>query len=538
MGWCDSPAFFCAASETARDVAEDMAAQPTGSLPAHPLENWLTNPAQWPEESVERHSAQFLRLIEVYVDDFIQLAQTTDPAQLLHLSRAILHGIHLVFPPPLATGHDGEDPVSLKKLKQGDGLWETRKELLGWVFDGARRCIELLPNKVDTITAEIHAVTRKDTIPRKRFEQLRGRLRHACIGLPAGKGLMGPIDAALRGDPRMVKIKKNPHLQHALTDFGTLIKIMAQRPTHCKELVVNSPGYIGYCDASKIGAGGVWLSGTLHLSPVVWRLEWPVDIQNNVVSFSNPTGSITNSDLEMAGMLIHYLVLEHLVALKHVHVAAWCNNTPTVSWTNKLSSSRSKIAGRLTRALALHIHANEASPLVSVSITGVDNKMADLSSRTFNRHSATNETFHISNENFLHTFSTAFPLQNDSWRVFRLSNKLASRIYSELRGETSMLGSWKRITGKGSAFGTIGQSSSPLSMEWTQCSPMCQTPSASNFSQFSLSGSGEATTATALASGLLPFKSRYVPSARPSKWTDCPTLPTEVKENTGSKSSG
>lgn len=75
--------------------------------------------------------------MEVYIDDFIQLAQTTDPMRLEHLSRAILHGIHSVFPPPAATGHKGEDPVSLKKLKQGDGLWATRKELLGWIFDGA-----------------------------------------------------------------------------------------------------------------------------------------------------------------------------------------------------------------------------------------------------------------------------------------------------------------------------------------------------------------------------------------------------------------
>jgi hypothetical protein len=147
---------------------------------------------------------------------------------------------------------------------------------------------------------------------------------------------------------RFVAIKKNPQLCTALADFGTLIKVMARRPTHCKELVIDSPGYIGYCDASKLGAGGVWLLGTLYLSPVVWRLEWPEDIHNNVVSFSNPRGTITNSDLEMAGMLAHYLELEHLVALKHVHVAAWCDNTPTVSWTNKLSSSRSQVAGRLS----------------------------------------------------------------------------------------------------------------------------------------------------------------------------------------------
>jgi hypothetical protein len=115
---------------------------------------------------------------------------------------------------------------------------------------------------------------------------------------------------------------------------------------------------------------------------VVWRVEWPLDIQQNVVSFDSPNGTITNSDLEMAGMLLHYPVLEHMVSLKHVHVAAWCDNTPTVSWTNKLSSSQAAIAGRLTQALALRIHANEASPFISVSIAGVDNTMADLSSRT------------------------------------------------------------------------------------------------------------------------------------------------------------
>jgi hypothetical protein len=58
------------------------------------------------------------------------------------------------------------------------------------------------------------------------------------------------------------------------------------------------------------------------LSPVVWRgVEWPEDIRQNVVSLfhKNPNGTITNSNLEMAGMLIHYLVLEHLVSLKYVH---------------------------------------------------------------------------------------------------------------------------------------------------------------------------------------------------------------------------
>jgi hypothetical protein len=189
---------------------------------------------------------------------------------------------------------------------------------------------------------------------------------------------MGPINVALCDDARWINIKQNPTLHDALSNFCTLICILCNRPTNCKELIINVPGYIGYCDASKLGAGGVWLSGSLLLPPVMWRIEWPLDIQQQVVSYNNPNGSISNLDLEMAGMLAHYLVLEHLVSLHHVHVAAWCDKTSTVSWTNKLSSSRSWVMGQLMRALTLRIHANEASPLISVSIAGVDNKMADM----------------------------------------------------------------------------------------------------------------------------------------------------------------
>jgi hypothetical protein len=161
MGWCDSPAYFCAASETARDVAEELAQHPRGSLPEHPLEGYLVPPGEWPDDTIEQQASDFVKLLEVYVDDFIQLAQTENRAQLEHLSRAILHAIHSVFPPPAVTGHNGEDPIALKKLKEGDGLWSVRKEILGWVFDGAKRCIELPTAKVDSILQDIHSMCRR-----------------------------------------------------------------------------------------------------------------------------------------------------------------------------------------------------------------------------------------------------------------------------------------------------------------------------------------------------------------------------------------
>jgi hypothetical protein len=87
MGWYDSPAYFCAAWETARDVADELEEAAEGLLPEHPLEGFLIRQQDWPEDTLETTSAKLTRLMEVYIDDFVQLAQTTDPEEGRHLSR-------------------------------------------------------------------------------------------------------------------------------------------------------------------------------------------------------------------------------------------------------------------------------------------------------------------------------------------------------------------------------------------------------------------------------------------------------------------
>ena len=108
MGWVDAPAYFSGASETARDVAAEYAEAPIGALPEHHLERKtelpvalakeMSNPA--PTKRNERKSArdELLYLLEVYIDDFIAAARAKSPEELQHISRAILHAIHDVFP--------------------------------------------------------------------------------------------------------------------------------------------------------------------------------------------------------------------------------------------------------------------------------------------------------------------------------------------------------------------------------------------------------------------------------------------------------
>ena len=88
-------------------------------------------------------------LIEVFVDDFIACTDAVSKTHLLQVSRAMLHGIHSVFPTRDITGHTGGDPISEKKLNKLEGLWEHTKEILGWILDGANYTIQLPPAKVD-----------------------------------------------------------------------------------------------------------------------------------------------------------------------------------------------------------------------------------------------------------------------------------------------------------------------------------------------------------------------------------------------------
>jgi hypothetical protein len=51
-----------------------------------------------------------------------------------------MHGIHDVFPPD---EDDSNDPISEKKLKKGEGRYETRNTLLGFNFDGKGKTLWL-----------------------------------------------------------------------------------------------------------------------------------------------------------------------------------------------------------------------------------------------------------------------------------------------------------------------------------------------------------------------------------------------------------
>ena len=101
---------------------------------------------------------------------------------------------------------------------------------------------------------------------------------------------------------------------HEVAHWKTLLAQMRRRPTYIAEIVQRLPTDLGYTDASGKGAGGVWLDINHPGLHYVWRLQWPKDITDDLVSFKNPEGRITNSDLELAALVLQEATF-HLVTL-------------------------------------------------------------------------------------------------------------------------------------------------------------------------------------------------------------------------------
>jgi hypothetical protein len=128
---------------------------------------------------------------------------------------------------------------------------------------------------------------------------------------------------------------------------------------------------VGICDASKYGIGGIVIGESQAAPPTVFRLEWPEDIRAALVSEHNPTGTLTNSDLECAGLVLVWLLIEAMVPdLTHVRVALYSDNSPSVSWLQRLAARKSTVAMQLIRALALRLQLRKGSPLTTLHVTG------------------------------------------------------------------------------------------------------------------------------------------------------------------------
>ena len=170
MDWCESPPFFCSRTETAQDIIQSLAAK--SHLPAHKFEAIMIQ--EIPQPNPENLPPQCIHSFEVFVNNFICTAESSKRATLQHLSRAMLHGIHVIFSPPNITQYNGFDPISEVKQEKGEGTWSTEKEILAWDFNGVAGTICLPLKKYEKNRILVKDILWKSACTRKQHQQLAG----------------------------------------------------------------------------------------------------------------------------------------------------------------------------------------------------------------------------------------------------------------------------------------------------------------------------------------------------------------------------
>lgn len=537
MGWTESPPFFCTVTETIVDIANQLFSY--WAPPSHPLEALaatipldeamhhlpymaLTTPTRVHGLPTHRHPmppGQPLAYADVFVDDEIALGQGP-PARLHRLRNILLHVNDAVLRPndPSDTCTRRLEPISEKKLQQGDGNWSTRKVLLGWLIDTMAHTLSLPPHRAHRLQTILAAVQGRHRVSVRHWHRFLGELRSMCLAIPGGHGLFSHLQQALcTSDKRRVRL--NMAVQQEVADWLALASSIAARPTHLHELFPGPATFVGAHDAAQSGMGGVWLPPSPDQPGLAWRWPLPNEFQCRLVSSTNRKGDITNSHLELAGHLAHLQVLADHASLQGQTIVALGDNQAAVHWQHRRSTSTDGPTAYLLRLLALHRRAHGYYP-VTQYIPGPANHLADMLSRAF----------HLSDSDILTKLSALSP-QPAGWVLLPLSPSTILQLTSALHKTHCAVLSPVAAKPPTTPFGlTHGSHFLHKSAPWTPSSALSVTRSPSY--SYSRAAYAMAEPAAAVTrSELLTFATNFMPLQRRSPAWVTPTRASTVLES-------
>jgi hypothetical protein len=179
MGWVESPPYFCAATETSRDIATTYCKTKIGTLPSHKFDDLVSADDAVGELPYTPATNKHIRyLIEVYVDNFMAIVISTTQHNVTHVCQGVMHGIHDIFP---ADDNDVNNPISKNKLLKGEGTMSTTKTILGFNFNRVEKTMWLESATRDQLLTILHSwirTSKRSThgIPFKEFKSVLAKI--------------------------------------------------------------------------------------------------------------------------------------------------------------------------------------------------------------------------------------------------------------------------------------------------------------------------------------------------------------------------
>ena len=281
-------------------------------------------------------------------------------------------------------------PVSVKNLCNGGFSWYTIKIILRWIVDTIIMKIHLPLHCVKPLWEILNSIPNyQSCTSMKKWHTVLGKLRSMAIALTGACHIFGRLQNVItpKSNTR-VDLSKGVHQD--LDNFRWIAQECTSRPTRINELIQLSPLAEGHHDSSGKGAGGFWFPGDTiqpreewHIDiTVLWHIESPEYITRLLVSSKNPTGTITNSELELSGGIIHLEATAQTFDTRKRNIARKGNNLNTTFWERKDSTTTNLSLAYLLRLFVIHQRYHRYV-LRFYYITGRSNHVADTLLRDF-----------------------------------------------------------------------------------------------------------------------------------------------------------
>jgi hypothetical protein len=319
------------------------------------------------------------------------------------------------------------------------------------------------------------------------------------------------LQHVLCDQPTAARLRLSPLVHQTLADWASIANTLSTHPMPITSVIPHAPAYVGAVDASGIGCGGFWVETQFGYlpQPIAFRCQFPLDLQNQLVSASNPKGTITNSDFELAAMALGVATLQQHAPTKHACIYAASDNTPAVAWCAKGSTSSVGANAHLLRWLA-QLSRDPGITIKPVFVSGDSNKIADFCSRSF----------HLQDKAFLQALNDTFPTLA-SWK---LVHPTAEHVQSMTSALSRRMCPWRSAVPAGEDSAPPSMYGNPFARPSALTLPYqpTQTPS----QQYSCSPIATALAPLlpeALKSAVKRWATPFVPWARRSPAWVCPT---------------
>jgi hypothetical protein len=379
MGWMQSPPLFTAATETVADLVndclrdrlscgpnllDDISETPPPVTPKVPRVNTGRAPTQIPHQPIlTGRPSPPVKSWDVYVDDFIGMFQGNKHHR-QHVKRVILHALDSVFRKLEHTdGPHLKEPASINNMLKGDATWATRKNILGWIVDTIKMTVELPQHSIDRFFELLDSVAPgQGRASTNTWEKLLGELRSMVLAIPGGRGLFIVLQEVLKKRcddgtrvrltltanadfplrPSRLSLARHGHgaaaHEDCRTDSGTA-------PSH-----IGGPRFLGH----RHGWGSFRSSPNGRVQPLLWWSKFEDRLPSQLVTFANPGGTVTNSNLELAASIAQHDVLAQQVDVREATIHNLTDNTATIYWQRRGATSTTGQASRMLPIQSLH----------------------------------------------------------------------------------------------------------------------------------------------------------------------------------------